>query len=92
LKKRSSYFVNQVWFNFCSKVNLKTPNRITLLATEGKGVEKKTTMTTMTTPISKQHHTDDPLSEGETDPQDLKSADKGKLLFLSIRQLTKKLT
>jgi hypothetical protein len=59
------------------------------LGTEGKGVEKKTTMTT---PISKQHLTDDPLSEGETDPQDLKSADKGKLLFFSIRQLTKKLT
>jgi hypothetical protein len=89
LKKRNSYFVNQVWFNFCSKVNLKTPNRIILLATEGKGVEKKTTMTT---PISKQHHTDDPLSEAEIDPQDIKSADKGKLLFLSIRQLPKKLT
>jgi hypothetical protein len=51
---------------------------------------------TMITPISEQHHTDDfdkHVPEGETDRQDRKSADKGELVCsLSISQLTKILT
>lgn len=81
-KGKKVSLINQ--FNFFPRVNLKTQNA--LLATKQ---QRKQTTTTMTTPMSMQHHADnlnDPPAESQTDRQDHKSADKGKLLSVSIRQ------